>query len=67
MTDKDEILRLRAENERLEKEAYWLAEALEERSNCNGCSHEDEKCEIGCCARHWREAARKAVAEEDKL
>lgn len=66
MADIDEILRLREEVERLEKEADWLALVLA-NAGCgvplawyidegvNGMSPPDPE--------HWREAARKAVEE----
>lgn len=69
MADIDEILRLRAQVERLEKEADWLAEncwkkpeaeyhpLMEMRGGffCAACPHDYD------CRKCWREAARKAV------
>lgn len=56
-----EILRLRAENERLNKEADWLAESLDIITRF--CAPEvinDLK------YKSWREAARKAVEEKER-
>lgn len=65
----DELLRLREENERLEKEADWLAERL-----AKYCVDDAEKecplidvCPEGSCptitTSSWREVARRAVEE----
>ena len=65
----DELLRLREENERLEKEADWLAERL-----AKYCVDDAEKecplidvCPEGSCptitTSSWREVARRAVRE----
>lgn len=64
-----EIIRLRGEVERLEKEADWLAENCWKKTDCEyipprilrdgicyECSHDCRKC--------WREAARRATEEE---
>ena len=64
-----EIIRLRGEVERLEKEADWLAENCWKKTDCEDspprilrdgicyeCSHDCRKC--------WREAARRATEEE---
>lgn len=69
MADIDEILRLRAQVERLEKEADWLAEYCWKKPEaeyhplremrggffCVACPHDYD------CRKCWREAARKAV------
>ena len=69
MADIDEILRLRAQVERLEKEADWLAEYCWKKPEaeyhplremrggfyCGTCPHDHD------CRKCWREAARKAV------
>lgn len=71
MDDIDEILRLRAQVERLEKEADWLAEYCWKKPEaeyhplremrggfyCGACPHDHD------CRKCWREAARKAVEE----
>lgn len=71
MADIDEILRLRAQVERLEKEADWLAEYCWKKPEaeyhpvremrggfyCGTCPHDHD------CRKCWREAARKAVEE----
>lgn len=71
MDDIDEILRLRAQVERLEKEADWLAEYCWKKPEaeyhpvremrggfyCGTCPHDHD------CRKCWREAARKAVEE----
>lgn len=71
MADIDEILRLRAQVERLEKEADWLAEYCWKKPEaeyhpvremrggfyCGACPHDHD------CRKCWREAARKAVEE----
>ena len=67
--DIEEILRLRAENERLNKEADWLAKALgvqvKDSFGCAWCwLSESDMCN-GDCTESLRKAARKAV-EEDK-
>ena len=67
--DIEEILRLRAENERLNKEANWLAKALgvqvKDSFGCAWCwLSESDMCN-GDCTESLRNAARKAV-EEDK-
>ena len=67
--DIKEILRLRAENERLNKEANWLAKALgvqvKDSFGCAWCwLSESDMCN-GDCTESLRNAARKAV-EEDK-
>ena len=67
--DLEEILRLRAENERLNKEADWLAKALgvqvKDSFGCAWCwLSESDMCN-GDCTESLRNAARKAV-EEDK-
>ena len=67
--DIEEILRLRAENERLNREANWLAKALgvqvKDSFGCAWCwLSESDKCN-GDCTESLRNAARKAV-EEDK-
>lgn len=69
MADIDEILRLREQVERLEKEADWLAEYCWKKPEaeyhplremrggfyCGTCPHDHD------CRKCWREAARKAV------
>lgn len=69
MADIDEILRLRAQVERLEKEADWLAEYCWKKPEaeyhplremrggfyCGACPYDYD------CRKCWREAARKAV------
>ena len=67
--DIEEILRLRAENERLNKEADWLAKTLGiQLSDSCGCVwcwlSEFDMCN-GNCMESLRKAARKAV-EDDK-
>ena len=67
--DIEEILRLRAENERLNKEADWLAKALgvqvRDSFGCAWCwLSESDMCN-GDCTESLRNASRKAV-EEDK-
>ena len=67
--DIEEILRLRAENERLNREADWLAKALgvqvKDSFGCAWCwLSESDMCN-GDCTESLRNAARKAV-EEDK-
>lgn len=67
--DIEEILRLRAENERLNKEADWLAKTLgvqvKDSFGCVWCwLSESDMCN-GDCTESLRNAARKAV-EEDK-
>ena len=67
--DIEEILRLRAENERLNREADWLAKTLgiqlRDSCGCVGCwLSEFDMCN-GNCVESLRKAARKAV-EEDK-
>ncbi len=71
MADIDEILRLREQVERLEKEADWLAEYCWKKPEaeyhplremrggfyCGACPHDHD------CRKCWREAARKAVEE----
>ncbi len=71
MADIDEILRLRAQVERLEKEADWLAENCWKKPEveyhplremrggffCDACPYDYD------CRKCWREAARKAVEE----
>ena len=71
MDDIDEIMRLRAQVERLEKEADWLAEYCWKKPEaeyhplremrggfyCGACPHDHD------CRKCWREAARKAVEE----
>lgn len=71
MDDINEILRLRAQVERLEKEADWLAEYCWKKPEaeyhpvremrggfyCGACPHDHD------CRKCWREAARKAVEE----
>lgn len=71
MDDINEILRLRAQVERLEKEADWLAEYCWKKPEaeyhplremrggfyCGTCPHDHD------CRKCWREAARKAVEE----
>lgn len=71
IADIDEILRLREEMERLEKEADWLAEYCWKKPEaeyhpvremrggfyCGACPHDHD------CRKCWREAARKAVEE----
>lgn len=82
MADIDEILRLREEVESLrrevenlsgqaDREAAWLAQrmvSLCECATCHGCLYFPEKDMDELTATHWREAARKAVEEnnEDK-
>ena len=66
MTDKDEILRLRAENERLEKELTCLALALSISYLENYTVQEMAK-ELDISATEpsvddWREAVRKSMA-----
>ena len=74
MADIEEILRLRAEVERLEKEAGWLAERHAERCRrsakpCMTYVMPDCECEYdyGCCIspQKWRKVARKAAEEEN--
>ena len=69
VADIDEILRLRAQVERLEKEADWLAEYCWKKPEaeyhplremrggffCDACPYDYD------CRKCWREAARKAV------
>ena len=67
--DIEEILRLRAENERLNREADWLAKALgvqvRDSFGCAWCwLSESDMCN-GNCTESLRNAARKAV-EGDK-
>ena len=67
--DIEELLRLRAENERLNKEADWLAKTLgvqvKDSFGCVWCwLSESDMCN-GDCTESLRNAARKAV-EEDK-
>ena len=67
--DIEEILRLRAENERLNKEADWLAKTLgaqvKDSFGCVRCwLSESDMCN-GACTESLRNAARKAV-EVDK-
>ena len=67
--DIEEILALRAENERLNREANWLAKALgvqvKDSFGCAWCwLSESDMCN-GDCTESLRNAARKAV-EEDK-
>ena len=67
--DIEESIRLRAENERLNKETDWLAKALgvqvKDSFGCAWCwLSESEVCN-GDCTESLRNAARKAV-EEDK-
>ena len=67
--DIEELLRLRAENERLNKEADWLAKALgvqvRDSFGCAWCwLSESDMCN-GDCTKSLRNAASKAV-EEDK-
>ena len=69
--DIEEILRLRAENERLNKEADWLAKTLGVRVKDNfGCVwcwlSESDMCN-GDCTKSLRNAARKAVEEEENV
>lgn len=73
MADIDEILRLRAQVERLEKEADWLAEYCWKKPEaeyhplremrggfyCGACPHDHD------CRKCWREAARKAVEADN--
>ena len=74
MADIEELLRLRAEVERLEKEADWLAERHAERCRrsakpCMTYVMPDCECEYdyGCCIspQKWRKVARKAAEEEN--
>lgn len=67
--DIEEILRLRAENERLNRESDWLAKTLgvqvKDSFGCVWCwLSESDMCN-GNCTKSLRNAARKAV-EEDK-
>ena len=73
MADIDEILRLRAQVERLEKEADWLAENCWKKPEaeyhplremrggffCDACPYDYD------CRKCWREAARKAVEADN--
>lgn len=73
MADIDEILRLRAQVERLEKEADWLAEYCWKKPEaeyhplremrggffCDACPYDYD------CRKCWREAARKAVEADN--
>lgn len=62
------LYELKAKNERLEKEADWLAERLKEAcKNFNGCFscpfYDDEGAYCIVEDKTWREAARKAVED----
>lgn len=63
-----EILRLRAENGRLNKEADWLAKTLgvqvKDSFGCVWCWLSESKMCNGDCTESLRNAARKAVEEE---
>lgn len=75
MNETEELMRLRAENARLEKEAKWLANALAKGCKRDISSEEDRTdcpaimCGTACpstsCShttpKDWHEAARKAV------
>lgn len=72
MADIDEILRLRSEVERLEKEADWIADKLSCTCACHGagipycgiphpCPNDDGCYCLDVEAGEWREAARKAT------
>lgn len=66
-----EILRLRAESERLNKEADWLAKTLgvqvKDSFGCAWCwLSESDMCN-GDCTESLRKAARKAVEEEENV
>lgn len=66
-----EILHLRTENERLNKEADWLAKTLEvqvkDSFGCVWCwSSESDMCN-GDCTESLRNAARKAAEEEENV
>lgn len=63
MADIDEILHLRAEVERLNKEADWLAERISIRDCVMGDTVENCIYKEFPCAECFREAARKAVEE----
>lgn len=63
----DEIIRLRGEVERQEKEIGWLI------SKRFGCPMDGSVCKLGegksdtfLCVEHWREAARKAAEENNE-
>ncbi len=68
MADIDEILRLRAQVERLEKEVDWLADRIGKMQGCRfAFMGPDSPCDETCrndCVSAWREAARKAVEED---
>lgn len=65
--DIEEILLLRAENERLNKEADWLAKTLgiqlRDSCGCVGCWLSEFDMRNGNCLESLRKAARKAVEE----
>ena len=69
--DIEEILRLRAENESLNKEANWLAKALgvqvKDSFGCSWCwLSESDMCN-GDCTESLRNAASEAVEEEENV
>ena len=69
--DIEEIIKLRAENERLNKEADWLAKTLGVRvKDSFGCAwcwlSESDMCN-GNCTKSLRNSARKAVEEEENV
>ena len=63
----DELLRLREEKERLEKEADWLALKAWKKRDSEYIPEREHEC-LECpfdhdCVKCWREAARRAVEE----
>lgn len=66
-----EILRLRAENERLNKEADWLVKTLgvqvKDSFGCVWCWLSESNMCNGDCTESLRNAARKAVEEEENV
>ena len=75
MNETEELMRLRAENERLEQEADWLANTLKQgcnsdiASNCVAASCRTSCPDVKAVCRHilakdWREVARKAISGE---
>lgn len=63
----DELLRLREDNERLEKEADWLALKAWKKRDSEYIPEREHEC-LECpfdhdCVKCWREAARRAVEE----
>lgn len=63
----DELLRLREDNERLEKEADWLALKAWKKRDSEYIPEREHEC-LECpfdhdCVKCWRDAARKVVEE----